>query len=98
MAMQKVNSSLAALQSDDRSAHFICVLALVWPDGDDAVFEGRIDGQLVWPPRGHNGFGYDPIFVADGYEVTFGEMDSQEKLAIGHRARAFEQLVAACFS
>ena len=98
MAMQKVNSSLAALQGDDRSAHFICVLALVWPDGDDAVFEGRIDGQLVWPPRGHNGFGYDPIFVADGYEMTFGEMDSQEKLAIGHRARAFEQLVAACFS
>ena len=97
LAMEKVQSSLGATKSDDRSACFICVLALVWPDGDEAVFEGRIDGSLVWPPRGHNGFGYDPIFVADGYDLTFGEMDSNEKLAIGHRARAFEQLVAASF-
>lgn len=107
MAMERVNSSIANLKNTrttnvpegsgdkDRSAHFICVLAMCWPDGHEEVFEGRVDGTLVWPPRGKNGFGYDPMFVATGYDVTFGEMDSEEKLAIGHRADAFSKLVAA---
>ncbi len=96
-AMQKVNSSLAATGGADRRAYFTCVLALAWPDGHHEVFEGRVDGDLIWPPRGDRGFGYDPMFVARGYDLTFGEMDPQEKLDIGHRADAFAKLVAACF-
>ena len=98
MAMDKVNTSLAAVKAKDRTAWFICVLALVWPDGEEAVFECRIDGTLIWPPRGDQGFGYDPMFVADGHDLSFGEMDPDKKLATGHRARAFDQLVANCFS
>ena len=97
MAMQKVNSSLAATGGADRRAYFTCVLALAWPDGHHEVFEGRVNGDLVWPPRGDRGFGYDPMFVAEGYDLTFGEMDPQEKLDIGHRADAFAKLVTACF-
>ena len=89
--------SLAASGGTDRSAHFICALVLCWPDGHEEGFEGRIDGSLVWPPRGDRGFGYDPIFVARGHDLTFGEMEPQEKLDIGHRADAFAKLVAACF-
>jgi len=98
MAMQKVNGSLAATGGQDKSAYFICVLALVWPDGHEEVFEGRVHGTLVWPPRGDRGFGYDPMFVAAGHDQTFGEMDPQQKLDIGHRADAFAKLVAACFA
>ena len=98
MAMQKVETSLAATGGGDRSAYFICALVLCWPDGHEEGFEGRIDGSLVWPPRGDRGFGYDPIFVAEGYDLTFGEMEPQEKLDIGHRADAFAKLVATCFS
>lgn len=97
LAMQKVESSLAATGGKDRRAHFICALVLCWPDGHEEGFEGRIDGALVWPPRGQNGFGYDPIFVAEGHDMTFGEMEPQVKLAMGHRARAFARLVEACF-
>ena len=97
MAMQKVNSSLATTGGTDRRAHFICVLALAWPDGHSELFEGRVEGKLVWPPRGDRGFGYDPMFVAAGHDLTFGEMDPQEKLDIGQRADAFAKLVAACF-
>ena len=97
LAMQKVESSLAATGGKDRRAHFICALVLCWPDGHEEGFEGRIDGTLVWPPRGQNGFGYDPIFVAEGHDITFGEMEPQAKLAMGHRARAFAKLVTACF-
>ena len=98
LAMQKVESSLAATGGTDRRAHFICALVLCWPDGHEEGFEGRIDGQLVWPPRGDRGFGYDPIFVAEGHDITFGEMEPQTKLAMGHRARAFAGLVDACFA
>ncbi|MEK9855602.1 MAG: RdgB/HAM1 family non-canonical purine NTP pyrophosphatase [Rhodobiaceae bacterium] len=98
LAMQKVENSLAATGSADRQAHFICALVLCWPDGHEEGFEGRIDGQLVWPPRGDRGFGYDPIFVAEGHDITFGEMEPQAKLAMGHRARAFAGLVDACFA
>ena len=80
----------------DRSAHFICNLALAWPDGHVEHFESRVDGHLVWPPRGNKGFGYDPIFVADGHEITFGEMEPDKKHRISHRARAFEQFRKAC--
>ena len=97
LAMRKVETSLAATGGKDRQAHFICALVLCWPDGHEEGFEGRIDGSLVWPPRGDKGFGYDPIFVAEGHDLTFGEMAPADKLAMGHRARAFAELVAACF-
>jgi XTP/dITP diphosphohydrolase len=77
-------------------AHFACALAIAWPnDGQAENFEGRVDGSLTWPPRGANGFGYDPMFVANGHKVTFGEMDPAEKHAISHRADAFRKLVKA---
>lgn len=96
MAMQKVEDRLQALGQDvSRRAHFVCTLALVWPDGSDALFEGRVDGALVWPPRGARGFGYDPMFIPDGHTETFGEMDPDAKHAISHRADAFAKLVAA---
>lgn len=95
-AMQRVHDSLD--DKTDRSAAFICALALGWPDGHVESFEGRITGKIVWPARGDKGFGYDPIFVPDGYEITFAEMNAQTKQTISHRARAFEQLVQNCFS
>lgn len=95
LAMQKVHEALGA--SEDRSAYFVCALSLAWPDGHAEVFEGYVHGNLVWPMRGDKGFGYDPIFVADGYDLTFGEMDPDEKHAISHRADAFKKLVENCF-
>jgi XTP/dITP diphosphohydrolase len=97
-AMVKVRDELEALGPDaSRNAHFVCALALCWPDGHSEWFEGRVDGILAWPPRGTAGFGYDPIFVPAGREQTFGEMDPAEKHAISHRADAFRKLVAALF-
>lgn len=93
LAMQKVHDALEG--HPDRSARFVCVLALAWPDGEAYTFEGRIDGQIVWPARGDKGFGYDPIFVADGHSLTFAEIEPEEKQAVSHRARAFEKLVNA---
>ncbi len=78
-----------------RDAHFMCALAVAWPDGHLEVFEGRVDGVLVWPPRGTRGFGYDPMFVPSGYDQSFGEMDPDEKHRISHRAAAFAKLKAA---
>ncbi len=95
MAMRKVEDGLAG--QVDRSAFFISVLALAWPDGHIETFEGRIDGQLVWPPRGDKGFGYDPVFLPEGHTQTFAELDPAVKKSISHRARAFEKLVQACF-
>jgi len=80
-----------------RDAHFTCVLSLAWPDGHVESFEGRVDGVLVWPPRGENGFGYDAMFLPNGYHETFGEMDPAKKHGISHRADAFAKLVAAVF-
>jgi len=82
---------------EDRSAAFICVLALAWPDGHVETFEGRVKGNIIWPPKGDKGFGYDPVFIADGYDITFGEMDPVEKHKISHRANAFKKLVDLCF-
>lgn len=81
----------------DKRAWFVAALCLAWPDGHTDTFLGRIDGAVVWPPRGDRGFGYDPMFLAAGSAVTFGEMDPDEKHAISHRARAFAQVLAACF-
>ncbi|MCC6479503.1 MAG: RdgB/HAM1 family non-canonical purine NTP pyrophosphatase [Sphingomonadaceae bacterium] len=98
MAMGKVEGKLAELGPDaDRSAWFICTLALVWPDGHEEVFEGRVNGTLAWPPRGRMGFGYDPVFVPLGRTQSFAELDPAEKHAISHRADAFRKLVAAVF-
>lgn len=96
MAMGKVEGLLAQQGPDvDRSAYFICTLALAWPDGHDELFEGRVQGSLTWPPRGALGFGYDPVFVATGKSLTFAEMQPDDKHAMSHRAHAFAQLVAA---
>lgn len=97
MAMQRVEEEVAAKAADgapDRRARFVCVLSLAWPDGRTENFRGEVHGQLVWPPRGDRGFGYDPIFVADGEDLTFGEMDPERKHAMSHRAHAFEKLKA----
>lgn len=98
MAMGKVEGKLAELGAEaQRSAHFVCTLALVWPDGEEMLFEGRVSGALVWPPRGTQGFGYDPVFQPLGHSITFGEMEPAAKHAMSHRAVAFEKLVAAVF-
>lgn len=97
VAMRRVETELAAVEGADRSAHFVCAMSLAWPDGHVETFEGFVYGRLVFPPRGERGFGYDPIFLADGRDITFGEMDPAEKHRISHRADAFRQLVAACF-
>ena len=97
-AMRRAWDALEANGAPEpRRARFVCCLCLAWPDGHDEVFLGTSPGRLVWPPRGGNGFGYDPMFVPDGHDSTFGEMEPQEKHAISHRADAFRQLVAACF-
>ena len=95
VAMERVHRELC---DKDRGAHFVAVLALAWPDGQMETFRGEVHGRLTWPPRGERGFGYDPIFVPDGYDETFGELDPAHKHRISHRARAFEKLVAACFA
>ena len=95
VAMKRVERALAG--HTDKRAHFACALVLAWPDGHHECFEGVVRGRLVFPPRGERGFGYDPIFIAEGREITFGEMDPEEKHRISHRADAFRKLVAACF-
>jgi len=86
------------LGDKDRSAHFVAVLALAWPDGEIDTFRGEVYGHLTWPPRGERGFGYDPIFIPEGYAETFGEIDPDLKHQISHRARAFAELVAGCLT
>ncbi|HEX8414280.1 MAG TPA: RdgB/HAM1 family non-canonical purine NTP pyrophosphatase [Sphingomicrobium sp.] len=96
LAMRKVEDAVQAKGPDaGRNAHFVCALALAWPDGHVEWFEGRVDGSLTWPPRGTVGFGYDPVFVPAGYDQTFAELEPEQKHAISHRADAFKQLVAA---
>jgi len=93
-AMARIHSEMG--ETPDRHAWFISALALAWPDGHTETFSGRVDGTAVWPPRGSNGFGYDPMFVPLGASLTYGEMTSEQKRADTHRARAFAQLRAAC--
>jgi len=96
-AMERVWKEVeAAGPETGHDAHFVCALSIAWPnDGQTEAFEGRVDGTLVWPPRGDKGFGYDPMFVPAGRDMTFGEMEPAEKHQISHRARAFERLVKA---
>ncbi len=106
-AMARLEQELEGIP--DSHARFVCALALAWPtkggeewaasetSPETVVFEGTVAGTLVFPPRGHKGFGYDPVFVPDGYDITFGEMTPETKHAISHRADAFAKLVAACF-
>jgi XTP/dITP diphosphohydrolase len=96
-AMRLVEDKLAAQPDAPRDAHFVCALALAWPDGHVEWFEGRVDGTLVWPPRGTKGHGYDPVFLPIGHDTTFGEMDEPAKNEISHRGDAFRQMVAAVF-
>ncbi|MGB8622938.1 MAG: RdgB/HAM1 family non-canonical purine NTP pyrophosphatase [Paracoccaceae bacterium] len=94
MAMMRTWDELEAKKAPfPRKARFCCTFVLAWPDGHDEVFEGQMPGQIVWPMRGDQGHGYDPIFQPDGYDLTFGEMDRWEKNRISHRAKAFEKLV-----
>jgi len=105
-AMQRVEDELrgrGAVTPDQRKAHFVSALCVAWPDHHREEFEGRVHGVLVWPPRGDKGFGYDPMFLPDGYELTFGEMTSEAKhglppngFGLSHRARAFLKLAEAC--
>jgi XTP/dITP diphosphohydrolase len=108
-AMARVEDELrqrGATEPGERRAHFVSALVLAWPDGHEELFEGRVHGTLIWPPRGEQGFGYDPMFQPDGYAATFGEMAAEEKHgidwsaghgeALSHRARAFVRLAAAC--
>jgi len=105
-AMKTIEDKLrerGAATPTQRKAHFISALCVAWPDHHSEEFEGRVDGTLVWPPRGDQGFGYDPMFLPDGYTRTFGEMTSEEKhglpprgLGLSHRARAFRKLAEAC--
>ncbi|SDC47442.1 XTP/dITP diphosphohydrolase [Sphingomonas sp. YR710] len=98
LAMRLVNQHVEEAGPDaGRDAHFVCALSLCWPDGHIESFEGRVDGTLVWPPRGDQGFGYDPMFQPYGHDITFGEMDPAAKHAMSHRADAFAKLVAAVF-
>lgn len=95
VAMRRVEEALSG--KNDRRAHFVCALALCWPDGYCEIFEGEVHGNLAWPPQGTRGFGYDPMFVPEGYDITFGEMDPEHKHRISHRANAFRKLVEGCF-
>jgi XTP/dITP diphosphohydrolase len=107
-AMRRIAAELSrrgAVRPDQRKAHFVCALCVAWPDRHVEEFEGRIDGTLIWPPRGTAGFGYDPIFLPDGHARTFGEMRGDEKhglpplgSGLSHRARAFRQLAEACLA
>ena len=98
MAMERAWAELEAAKAPyPRLAQFRCTLVLAWPDGHDVVFEGVMPGQIVWPMRGDQGHGYDPIFQPEGHIQTFGEMDRWEKNKISHRADAFAKLIAGCF-
>ena len=107
MAMEKVEKALSekgVTDAKDRTARFVSVLCLAWPDGHTELFRGEVEGHVVWPPRGDKGFGYDPVFQPEGYETTFGEMSAEEKhgwkpgdaTALSHRARAFKIFVETC--
>lgn len=97
-AMQRLERDMAASGRPERTARFICALALVWPDGEEVAFEGKVEGEITFPPRGTRGFGYDPVFQPLGHQISFGEMEPDAKHAMSHRADAFRQLIAACLS
>ena len=92
VAMEKVERDLNAIEATDRSAKFVSCLAVAWPDGHEETFRGEVHGTLTWPPRGEMGFGYDPVFVPLGHDVTFAELEPEQKHAMSHRAVAFDKL------
>lgn len=94
VAMARV---IEELDDQSREASFVSALTLAWPDGHVETFEGCVTGRLVWPARGEQGFGYDPIFLPDGHNITFGEMEPARKHAMSHRADAFRKMIAGCF-
>ncbi len=96
LAMRKIQNAMG--DNPVKTARFICALTLAWPDGHCETVEGKVEGKLTFPPRGDHGFGYDPIFIPDGFDITFGEMDPAKKHEMSHRADAFRKLVAASFS
>jgi XTP/dITP diphosphohydrolase len=103
MQVERLMQERGAVTPDKRRAHFVSALCVAWPDGHRESFQARVDGTLVWPPRGDKGFGYDPIFLPDGHTRTFGEMNSDEKhglpprgKGLSHRARAFLKFAEAC--
>jgi len=105
MAMEKVETALNKIEAKDRRAKFVAVLCLAWPDEHVEYFRGEVEGEIIWPPRGDAGFGYDPIFKPEGYDVTFGEMSAKEKHSwdaecddngLSHRARAFAEFARSC--
>ena len=99
LAMERSWAALETVSAPyPRTARFCCTMVLAWPDGHDEVFAGVMAGQIVWPMRGDQGHGYDPIFQPDGYDITFGEMDRWQKNKISHRADAVSKLVAGCFA
>jgi XTP/dITP diphosphohydrolase len=98
-AMRMLEEKLVAKGAttrESRRAEFVCILCLGWPDGAHDLFEGRVEGWLTWPPRGDKGFGYDPMFVPDGFQQTFGEMEAENKHRLSHRARAFDKFRMSC--
>ncbi|MDX1484106.1 MAG: RdgB/HAM1 family non-canonical purine NTP pyrophosphatase [Alphaproteobacteria bacterium] len=95
-AMERVHKEMVASGDENPSARFVCALSLCWPDGHCESVEGEVRGRITWPPRGEKGFGYDPIFIADGETLTFGEMEPEAKHAISHRADAFAKLIDRC--
>jgi XTP/dITP diphosphohydrolase len=97
VAIERAERELAHVPADKRMAHMVCVLALAWPDGHLETFEGRVDGRLVFPPRGTTGFGFDPVFVPEGHTQTFAELGPEAKRALSHRGRALAKLIAATF-
>jgi len=98
LAMTRTWNELEARRvQEPRTARFCSTLVLAWPDGHDEVFEGTVDGRIVWPMRGEEGHGYDPIFMPDGHDVTFAEMTADEKNAISHRRRSLDKLMQGCF-
>ncbi len=96
VGMRMIDQKLG--NNPNRAANFTCALTLAWPDGHMESFEGKVFGSVTWPMRGDKGFGYDPIFVPDGFDVTFAEMEPAQKHAMSHRADAFRQLIDACFN
>lgn len=101
MAMERVHKELeakGAITPEQRRANFTCTLALAFPDGTCTVYNGKVFGSITWPMRGLHGFGYDPIFIPEGFDISFGEMDPDKKHKMSHRARAFEIFVRECLS
>ncbi len=92
MAMEKINEKLFEMRSENTNAHFFCALAVVWPNGKYKAYEGAVHGSLSFPPKGNLGFGYDPIFIPTGFDISFGEMEPSKKHSMSHRAIAFNKL------